>query len=57
MTALTSTSSRDFSGRRASGLAPAFLVAFLLHALVLVGVMFYRLSPPAPPGSTGPPGT
>jgi protein TonB len=36
--------------RRPSGLVAAFLVALVLHALVLAGVMFLRLSPPAPPG-------
>jgi protein TonB len=36
--------------RRPSGLVAAFLVALILHALVLAAVMFLRLSPPAPPG-------
>jgi periplasmic protein TonB len=36
--------------RRPSGLVAAFLVALLLHALVLVAVMFLRLTPPSPPG-------
>lgn len=51
MTALTSTRSpTGFSGRRPSGPIPAFLVAFALHALVLLAVTHYRLGPPAPPG-------
>lgn len=50
MSTLTSTQTTDFPGRSTSGLVPAFVVALLLHALVLVGVLFYRLSPPAPPG-------
>jgi periplasmic protein TonB len=36
--------------RRPSGLIAAFLVALVLHGLVLVAVMFLRLAPPAPPG-------
>lgn len=51
MATLTATQSpTDFPGRRPFGLVPAFLAAFALHALVLLGVMVYRLSPPAPPG-------
>ena len=51
MDTLTSTPARtDLFRARPSGLLPAFLVALALHALVLAGVMFYRLSPPAPPG-------
>jgi periplasmic protein TonB len=47
MTALTST---DLPPRRPNGLLAAFLVALALHALVLVGIMYARLAPPAPPG-------
>lgn len=51
MDTLTATPSpADFPGRRPAGPIPAFLVAFALHALVLLGVMYYRLAPPAPPG-------
>jgi protein TonB len=51
MSTLTSTDlPADFGERRPSGLVAAFLVALVLHALALVGVMFYRLTPPAPTG-------
>jgi protein TonB len=51
MSTLTSTALSAGPGdRRPSGLFTAFLVAFALHVLALVGVMFYRLTPPAPPG-------
>jgi periplasmic protein TonB len=51
MSTLTSTDlSEDFGEGRPSGLMPAFLVALVLHALVLATVMFLRLAPPAPPG-------
>ncbi|MCJ2068625.1 cell envelope integrity protein TolA [Methylobacterium sp. J-030] len=40
----------DFGRRRPSGLIAAFLVALVLHALVLVAVMFLQLAPPTPPG-------
>jgi len=51
MSTLTSTDLPAGPGERGpSGLLAAFLVAFALHALVLVAVMFYRLTPPAPPG-------
>lgn len=33
-----------------SGLVAAFLVALLIHAGALVGIAYYRLAPPAPPG-------
>lgn len=35
---------------RPTGLAAAFAVALLLHGAALVGIAYYRLSPPAPPG-------
>ncbi|WP_336486683.1 energy transducer TonB family protein [Methylobacterium nigriterrae] len=38
------------SGRGPSGLAAAFLAALALHLAALVGIAFYRLTPPAPPG-------
>jgi len=51
MSTVTSTDLSAGPGERGpSGLLVAFLVAFALHALVLVAVMFYRLTPPAPPG-------
>lgn len=40
----------DLGARRPSGLAAAFLVALVLHALALAGLMFYQLTPPAPTG-------
>ncbi|KAB1076098.1 cell envelope integrity protein TolA [Methylobacterium planeticum] len=47
MSALVSTGD---SGRGPSGLFAAFLVALALHVAALVGIAFYRLSPPSPPG-------
>jgi periplasmic protein TonB len=51
MASLTSTDLPAERGtHRPSGLLAAFLVALILHVLVLSAAMFLRLAPPAPPG-------
>ena len=51
MSTLTSTDRpAGLDERRPNGLVAAFLVALVLHALVLAAAMFLQLAPPAPPG-------